>query len=685
VISAKRPIVSQMEAASIGPVGLATPESISILPALPVSEVPQRQEAVDIIICVHNALDDVRQCLHSVIEKTSPPYRLIIVDDGSGEATRDYLADFAGIHDTLLLRNEQALGYTFAANIGLRVSNAPWVVLLNSDTVVTEPWMEAMWRHGWRDPNVGVIGPLSNAASWQSVPHIRAGDDWAINNLPDGMTPQDVADSIGTVAVGAREMPFLNGFCYMIRRAVIDKIGLFDETAFGGGYGEENDYSIRTRQAGYKLIVATDAYVFHAHSSSYTSERRRELAKQADVTLVVKHDPARHIYSQVQYCASSPVFTSVRARVQAALRRRELIEEGRRDFEGRRIAFILPVVEYGGGANVVLQEARALNSMGVDVAVLNLSAFVQQLAKYGIPEVPRFISCLDEIEIRKHIEETNVPYDGVIATAYSSMYWLPDKSRKDTKFGYYIQDYEPRFFPETDPRHSKALATYSLRDDVRLFTKTAWNQQAVADATKSVPEVIGCSLDLNLFAPAEERAMAPKDRPVRIAAMLRPSTPRRAPARTLAVLNEIVRRYPDRVGIHAFGGTDEELHSSGLHQPWITNHGPLHPTRLAKLLGSCDIFVDFSDYQAMGLTLLESMASGCAAIGPIEGGATSFVQSGVNGFLVDTASLDECIEKTDLLVRDADLRMNLQHQAIEESSRHIPEAAALNILRCLFQ
>ena len=179
--------------------------------------------------------------------------------------------------------------------------------------------------------------------------------------------------------------------------------------------------------------------------------------------------------------------------------------------------------------------------------------------------------------------------------------------------------------------------------------------------------------------------MAPKDRPVRIAAMLRPSTPRRAPARTLAVLNEIVRRYPDQVGIHAFGGTDEELHSSGLHQPWITNHGPLHPTRLAKLLGSCDIFVDFSDYQAMGLTLLESMASGCAAIGPIEGGATSFIQSGVNGFLVDTASLDECIEKTDLLVRDADLRMNLQHQAIEESSRHLPEAAALNILRCLFQ
>src|SRR5439155_635 len=135
-------------------------------------------------------------------------------------------------------------------------------------------------RHGSRNPEIGIIGPLSNAASWQSVPSVRAEDDWAINNPPSGTTPQEMADIVARAAVGAREMPFLNGFCYMIRRAVINRIGLFDELTFGAGYGEENDYSIRARQAGYKLVVATDAYVYHAHSKSYSYERRHILAKK---------------------------------------------------------------------------------------------------------------------------------------------------------------------------------------------------------------------------------------------------------------------------------------------------------------------------------------------------------------------------------------------------------------------
>src|SRR5205085_1716312 len=85
-------------------------------------------------------------------------------------------------------------------------------------------------------------------------------------------------------------IPFLNGFCYMIRREVIDRIGIFDEQNFAN-YGEENDYSIRARQAGYRLVVATDAYVFHNSSRSYSPERRRahqDRANQAMAAMGVK-------------------------------------------------------------------------------------------------------------------------------------------------------------------------------------------------------------------------------------------------------------------------------------------------------------------------------------------------------------------------------------------------------------
>src|SRR5439155_22764055 len=159
-----------------------------------------------------HALDDVHRCLASIVQRTMPPYRIIIVDDGSEARTHDYLKAFAQENKAVLIRNESALGYTSSANRGMRESTAPWLVLLNSDTIVTEQWLDTMWRHGSRNPEIGIIGPLSNAASWQSVPSVRAEDDWAINNPPSGTTPQEMADIVARAAVGAREMPFLNGF-----------------------------------------------------------------------------------------------------------------------------------------------------------------------------------------------------------------------------------------------------------------------------------------------------------------------------------------------------------------------------------------------------------------------------------------------------------------------------------------
>ncbi len=83
--------------------------------------VPPRTATVDVIVCVHNALDDVRRCLESVYRWSSPPFSLILVDDGSGPETARYLAEFSESHGCRLIRNDPARGYTFAANQGLRL------------------------------------------------------------------------------------------------------------------------------------------------------------------------------------------------------------------------------------------------------------------------------------------------------------------------------------------------------------------------------------------------------------------------------------------------------------------------------------------------------------------------------------------------------------------------------------
>src|SRR5690606_40687985 len=69
-------------------------------------------ESVDIIVCVHNALDDVRNCLASVLRNTAPPYQLILVDGGSKPETQNFLEEFAESQGVPLIRNEDAKGYT---------------------------------------------------------------------------------------------------------------------------------------------------------------------------------------------------------------------------------------------------------------------------------------------------------------------------------------------------------------------------------------------------------------------------------------------------------------------------------------------------------------------------------------------------------------------------------------------
>lgn len=247
---------------------------------------------VDIVLCVHNALEDVKECLNSVIRHTKVDYRLLIVDDGSQAETRDFLKSWVQEHSVAtLFRNETARGYTKAANIGLRASKGDYVILLNSDTIVTPGWIEKLIECATSRKDIGIVGPLSNCASWQSIPEIfDKNGGWMINNLPEGYS-LEMFNKIVT-NVSEKTFPcvsFVNGFCYMIKRAVIDAIGWLDEESFPYGYGEENDFSIRARKAGFKLAIADHAYVYHSKSRSFGHERRQELSKQGSAAFKSKH------------------------------------------------------------------------------------------------------------------------------------------------------------------------------------------------------------------------------------------------------------------------------------------------------------------------------------------------------------------------------------------------------------
>lgn len=234
--------------------------------------------AVEVVVCVHNAPRDVERCLGSVSQTLRASDRLIVVDDGSEDETRLICERFAEADNVRLLRRPQGSGFCRAANAGLRETRADMVVVLNSDTVVTHQWLdrlEACMKSNWQ---VGIVGPLSNAGGWQSLPFLANTRDYRdLANDSDGLL-NDISEYVSAFE-GLYAYPFveqINGFCFGISREVVDTIGLFDEERFPMGYGEESDFTLRALDAGFLCAIALDCFVYHAKTKSYSSTQRQK-------------------------------------------------------------------------------------------------------------------------------------------------------------------------------------------------------------------------------------------------------------------------------------------------------------------------------------------------------------------------------------------------------------------------
>jgi len=236
---------------------------------------------IDVIVCVYNALEDVQICLNSAREHLLPSHTLIIINDRSDQPTTDFLRTFsANDAQVTLVENETNLGYTKSASLGLATGTADFRIMLNSDTIVSENWALKMLDVAQRRDDIGIVSPLSNAAGVQSVPEIKTsgakGLHKAINVIPDGISNSDLDLFLETISPANiyPEVPLVHGFCYGVKKAVIEKIGYFDDVNFERYYGEENDYCMRATAAGFRFAIVTNTYVFHRKARSIAEEER---------------------------------------------------------------------------------------------------------------------------------------------------------------------------------------------------------------------------------------------------------------------------------------------------------------------------------------------------------------------------------------------------------------------------
>ena len=242
------------------------------------------QISVEIIVCVYNALEATSACLEALRTWTNDDQLITVVDDASEPSVRAFLERFVAKGKSWrLLTNDNNQGYTKSANRGLRAARSDWVILLNSDTLVSDGWLHGLRRCALSDSRVRAVGPLSNLATFQSIPS-------SLDELQDRRSRLEAIDCVAKQIREAShtafpKVPMLNGFCLMLHRPTLEDVGYLDEDNFPRGYGEENDLCLRLLVRGHKLAIADNAFVYHSRSESFGVVQRQELTEIAVKTL----------------------------------------------------------------------------------------------------------------------------------------------------------------------------------------------------------------------------------------------------------------------------------------------------------------------------------------------------------------------------------------------------------------
>lgn len=222
---------------------------------------------VTIVIPVFNALEYAKACLESVYRaRCVTQSEVIIIDNGSRDDVRRWLETEAKQHPNLwYVSLASNLGFAKAVNLGIRNARGQYIVLLNSDTVVTSGWLDNLVQAADSQPEIGVVSPVTNYVG--EGPQI---DPDAIA-LPVAQVEQyahKIQNRAGLIFPPER-MAF---FCVLIKRQVVNLLGGLSE-AYGLGNFEDEDYNVRARMAGFKLAIARNAFVYHHGSKTFQTNK----------------------------------------------------------------------------------------------------------------------------------------------------------------------------------------------------------------------------------------------------------------------------------------------------------------------------------------------------------------------------------------------------------------------------
>lgn len=204
---------------------------------------------IDIVIPVLNQLHYTKQCLRDLFANTDSNITTIVINNGSTDGTREYLASLSSLK---VIDNETNRGCAAAWNQGIQAGQSPWVVVLNNDVLLPKGWLEGLLAYA-EETNADIVSPGMRGGAC----------DYDFESYAT-----DFMNAMSKAARGGEA----HGVCFMVRRAVFEKIGYFDENFRIGQY-EDADFFLRAKLAGCALAITGRSFIHHFGSVTQNTLR----------------------------------------------------------------------------------------------------------------------------------------------------------------------------------------------------------------------------------------------------------------------------------------------------------------------------------------------------------------------------------------------------------------------------
>ena len=219
---------------------------------------------VHIIVLNWNGKDDTIECVESLQEINYDNYKIIVVDNGSeDDSVFEIKKNFPRIK---IIENKKNLGFAGGNNIGMKYAmenEADYVLLINNDTTVDENFLTELVKIGESNKKIGALG---SKIYFHSEPNRIWFAGGKVNWLKNKGTHLGLDEIDNGQYNKISEVDYLTGCCLLVKREVIEKIGVLAEDYFL--YYEDTDFSARVKNAGYKIMYVPKSKIYHKISRS---------------------------------------------------------------------------------------------------------------------------------------------------------------------------------------------------------------------------------------------------------------------------------------------------------------------------------------------------------------------------------------------------------------------------------